>query len=176
MARIRTIKPDFFLDEDVAALNPLTRLLYISLWCLADKAGRLEDRPQRIKIQSLPYDKIDVNAELDVLVERGFIIRYAADDMKLIEIRSFLKHQRPHNTEKESDLPPFSGEITVKQPLNNVYETTGKERKGKEHKDGSLNRTSRTLKIIARNEKTTSIHKSGLTITKATAGVLEETQ
>lgn len=134
MSRIRTIKPEFFLDEDVAALNPLTRLLYISLWCLADKAGRLEDRPQRIKIQSLPYDKIDVDAELNVLVERGFIVRYTVDDLKLIEIKSFLKHQRPHNTEKESDLPPFNGEITVKEPLNNGYETTGKEGKGRERK------------------------------------------
>jgi hypothetical protein len=134
MARIRTIKPDFFLDDDVAKLQPLTRILFIALWCLADKAGRLEDKPQRIKIQALPYDKYDVDAELDVLMQSGFIYRYQVDEMKLIEIKSFLKHQRPHNTEKESDLPIYNGEITVKDTLSNGHETTGKEGKGRERK------------------------------------------
>ena len=142
MARIRTIKPEFFLDDDVAKLPPLTRLLFIALWCLADKAGRLEDKPQRIKVQSLPYDKNDTDAELDVLMRAGFIYRYQVDDRKLIEIKSFLKHQRPHNTEKESDLPIYNGEITGKEPLNNGYETTGKEGKGKEGK-GREHRTGR---------------------------------
>ncbi len=31
MARIRTIKPEFFTSEDVVALSPLARLLFISV-------------------------------------------------------------------------------------------------------------------------------------------------
>lgn len=136
MSRIRTIKPDFFIDEDVARLKPLTRILFIGLWCLADKAGRLEDRPQRIKIQILPYDNVDIGAALDDLAMASFIFRYEADGQKLIQIRSFQKHQRPHSTEKESELPQYNGEITVKQPLNNIEATVTKqqERKGKERK------------------------------------------
>jgi hypothetical protein len=41
VARIRTIKPEFFTSEDIVSLPPLTRLLYIALWCEADKEGRL---------------------------------------------------------------------------------------------------------------------------------------
>ena len=136
MSRIRTIKPDFFIDEDVARLKPLTRILFIGLWCLADKAGRLEDRPQRIKIQILPYDNVDIGAALDDLAMASFIFRYEADGQKLIQIRSFQQHQRPHSTEKESELPQYNGEITVKQPLNNIEATVTKqqERKGKERK------------------------------------------
>jgi hypothetical protein len=134
MSRIRTIKPDFFIDEDVAKLKPLTRILFTGLWCLADKAGRLEDRPQRIKIQILPYDNIDIDAALDDLNNAAFIIRYTADDQKLIQIRSFQKHQRPHHTEKDSEFPPYNGEVPVKYPLSDGEEKVGKERKGKERK------------------------------------------
>lgn len=132
MPRIRTIKPDFFLDDEIAALHPLTRILFTGLWCLADKAGRLEDKPAKIKVQILPYDKHDVNAELDVLAARGFIIRYEADGMKIIQIRSFTKHQRPHHTERESELPPCNGDVTVKEPLRDGEKKVGKERKGME--------------------------------------------
>jgi hypothetical protein len=119
MARIRTIKPDFFIDDDIAALHPLTRILFIGLWCLADKGGRLEDKPNRIKIQLLPYDKHDINAALNDLVNTGLIIRYEAEGQKIIQIRSFDKHQVTHHTEKESTLPLYNGEITVKDPLSN---------------------------------------------------------
>ncbi|HAG51728.1 MAG TPA: hypothetical protein DCL42_10415 [Deltaproteobacteria bacterium] len=47
MGRIRYVKPDFFKDEDVAELPDKTKLLYIGLWCFADKSGRIEDRPKR---------------------------------------------------------------------------------------------------------------------------------
>lgn len=39
MARIRTIKPEFFTDPDVAKLDPRARLLYIAMWCAADDFG-----------------------------------------------------------------------------------------------------------------------------------------
>ena len=49
MARSRNIKPSIMANEELAELEPLSRLLFIYLWMLADKAGRLEDRPKRIK-------------------------------------------------------------------------------------------------------------------------------
>ena len=39
VARIRTIKPDFFTSEDIVVLTPWARLLYIALWCEADREG-----------------------------------------------------------------------------------------------------------------------------------------
>ena len=48
MARSRNIKPSIMANEELAELEPLSRLLFIYLWMLADKAGRLEDRPKRI--------------------------------------------------------------------------------------------------------------------------------
>lgn len=141
MARIRTIKPEFFLDDDVAKLHPLTRILFVGLWCLADKSGRLEDKPQRIKVQILPYDKHDIDAELSVLAKNGLIIRYTAEGHKYIQVSTFEKHQRVHGTERESIIPSYNGETTVISALDNneysnleIQNCVGKEGKGREGK------------------------------------------
>lgn len=106
MARIRSIKPDFFMDEDLAEVSPLARLLYIGLWTLADKEGRLEDRPKRIKASLFPYDCTDVEPLLAELAQHGFIVRYEAEGRVCIAIPSFLKDQRPHPKETSYGLPP----------------------------------------------------------------------
>ncbi|WP_079415262.1 hypothetical protein [Thiomonas intermedia] len=105
MARARNIKPSFFLNEDLAEIDPLGRLLFIGLWCLADRAGRLEDRPKRIKIELLPCDNADVDALLQALHDRGLILRYSADDRPLIQVINFARHQSPHHQERQSLLP-----------------------------------------------------------------------
>ncbi len=105
MARARNIKPAFFLNEELAEIDPLGRLLFIGLWCLADRAGRLEDRPKRIKIELLPCDDCDVDALLQALHDRGLIQRYATGEHRLIQVTNFAKHQSPHHQERESRLP-----------------------------------------------------------------------
>lgn len=138
MARIRTIKPGFFTDEHLSEVSPLARLLFIGLMTLADRDGRLEDRPKRIMVETMPYDECDVDSLLNELSNHAekFIIRYESKNGdKLIQIRTFLKHQRPHHTEAKSVLPPCdNSELTVKQRLTNRPATLGREGKGKEGK------------------------------------------
>jgi hypothetical protein len=105
MARARNIKPGFFINEDLCELSPLARLLFVGLWCIADREGRLEDRPKRIKIAVLPADDCDVEALLAQLAARNFVIRYAGETCNLIQISKWDKHQRPHHTERGSTLP-----------------------------------------------------------------------
>lgn len=105
MARARNIKPGFFANDTLAECSPLARLLFAGLWTIADRAGRLEDRPKRIKAALLPYDECDINDLLDQLVDRGFIARYEAGVQKLIQVLAFDKHQNPHKNEPESLLP-----------------------------------------------------------------------
>jgi len=105
MARIRTIKPEFFTHEDLAELSPLERLFFIGLWTQADREGRLEDRPKRLKVVLLPYDACDADSLLGDLADKGFVKRYAVDGKALLEIPGFLKHQRPHPKEPTSDVP-----------------------------------------------------------------------
>lgn len=118
MPRIRSIKPEFFTDEDLGRLSPSHRLTFEGLWCHADKAGRLKDRPGYLKTMILPYDNIDFESILNDLSQnssgRGtpFITRYCVDDDNYIQISNFTEHQRPHHTEKDSILP-------VQTPIDN---------------------------------------------------------
>lgn len=108
MARIRYIKPGFFKNEYLAELDPLARLLFIGLCCWADREGRLEDRPHRLKAEILPYNGCDVDRLLANLADspEGFILRYEVDGKAYIQISNFLRHQRPHPDEQASKIPP----------------------------------------------------------------------
>ena len=132
MARARNIKPAFFKNYDLADAGPVAQLLFAGLWCLADREGRLEDKPRLIKAELFPYYDCDVNGELTVLERLGFVRRYVSAGVSVIEVLNFKKHQAPHNTEKASILPPFdpetglqaapsvaNGEVTVNPPLEN---------------------------------------------------------
>src|SRR3990167_2736659 len=135
--RIRTVKPMFFKDEDLADHPPLTRILFQGLWCLADKEGRLEDRPRYIKVEVLPYDQCDIPKMLQKLHDSGFIQRYKINGNGYIQIHKFTEHQRitGKEAESESKIPPIpDGETIEKQRGNNgeTTETTGREGKGRE--------------------------------------------
>jgi hypothetical protein len=108
MARARLLKPGFFTNETLAELSPLHRLCYEGLWTLADREGRLEDRPKRIKLQVLPFDDVDIDQILSDLEQQGFVQRYVQEGERYIAIPTFLKHQNPHVNEPKSVIPPPS--------------------------------------------------------------------
>ncbi len=134
MARIRTIKPEFFTSEDIVALQPFTRLLYIALWCEADREGRLAWRPQTFKMRYLPADNVDIAALCDELVGRGLVKLYG-DGYAFIP--KFANHQNVNPRETASKLPepstPNNDASTTRQAR--VSDTqVGRERKeGVEH-------------------------------------------
>jgi hypothetical protein len=105
MARARNIKPGFFANEELVELEFSTRLLFIGLWTIADREGRLEDKPKRIKMALFPADNLDVDEALDGLQKHGFIQRYEVDGGQYIQILAFSKHQNPHRDEKQSTIP-----------------------------------------------------------------------
>jgi len=109
MARARNIKPGFYKNEDLAECSFPARLMFPGLWQLADREGRLEDRPRRIKGELFPFDSIEVEPLLAELERWKFIIRYEIDGRRLIQIRMFLKHQRPHRREQASVIPAPPG-------------------------------------------------------------------
>jgi len=146
MSRIRTIKPDFFFDEHLAEMPYETRLTFVGLWCLADREGRLEDSPKKIKAHLFPYNGVDIEKCLDELSKK-LVIRYVVNGKNYMQIRNFLKHQRPHHTEKASVIPPqntvkqrpsrnnkekSNGDSTVNTQSGDGEARVGREGKGKE--------------------------------------------
>lgn len=106
MARARNIKPGFYKNEDLAECSIWARFIFPGLWMLADREGRLEDRPKRIKGELLPFDSTDVEPLLSELERFGFIHRYQKNGASFIQILKFKAHQTPHYSEKDSAIPP----------------------------------------------------------------------
>lgn len=105
MARARNIKPGFFTNEELVELPFSTRLLFIGLWTEADRAGRMEDKPKRIKMKLFAADDIDIDQGLQQLHDKGFLLRYEVASERFIQILAFEKHQNPHRDEKKSEIP-----------------------------------------------------------------------
>ena len=127
MARIRTIKPEFFTSDDICALSPLARLLYVGLWCEADREGRLVWTPGVMKRRYLPDDACDIEALGAELTGRGLIRLYGEG---LACIPSFARHQHVNIREAQSKLPPPPGDVQAQLPLGREGE--GREREGRE--------------------------------------------
>jgi hypothetical protein len=100
------LKPGFFKNEDLAKISCEGRLLFAGLWGLADREGRLEDRPSRIRAELFPYQPINVDRLLQELAAAGFIRRYVVDQRACVCIPTFRDHQQPHLREAPSILPP----------------------------------------------------------------------
>lgn len=105
MARIRTIKPEFFTSDDIVRLTPLSRVFYVSLWCESDREGRLVWSPNALKRRYLPEDKCDIMAVAMPLIEAGLVVLYEDDEVMYAHIPSFKRHQVINNREAESEIP-----------------------------------------------------------------------
>lgn len=123
--RARNIKPGFFSNDRLPECEPFARLLFIGLWCMADRQGRLEERWRKIKIELFPCDNCDIEALLNQLEQQEFIIRYAVDGVRYIQVVNFSKHQNPHKNEKASTIPPPEGfgARTMPAPYNSGANT-----------------------------------------------------
>ena len=105
--RSRNIKIGFWENESLGKLSHFDRLLFIGLWCLADREGKLEDRPDKIRHLLFGYDKKSVNVEngLCNLMSLHLITRYDMSGHGYIKIPNFIKHQTPHPHEAKSKIP-----------------------------------------------------------------------
>jgi len=112
LARIRSVKPEFWDDRKLAKrASRDARLLYIALWNLADEWGRLNGDPQWIKGQVFSYDDdLDSPAIAKLLEELenpaiGAVIAYEADGDPYLFLPKLAKHQRLEPEKVRSRLP-----------------------------------------------------------------------
>lgn len=147
MARIRTIKPDFFRHEKLFEAESETglplRIAFAGLWTAADREGRFRWSPRALKLDCLPYDDVDFSRVLDALTTRGFIIRYSVDGAEYGVIPSWQHHQVVNNREAASEIPePNENNMLTRESLvpdasntplvQDQGEGKGRERKGKD--------------------------------------------
>lgn len=146
MARIRTIKPEFFRHEslqDLEAANPgsYVMLVFAGLWGHCDSKGRFEWRPRQLKLDILPFLTFDMQETLRLLEDAGLLSSYEVDGKAYGEIPSFEKHQRltgkeATEGEKHPGMPEgwkrSIGETSGKHRGSNGEREESQEGKGRE--------------------------------------------
>lgn len=159
MARIRTIKPEFFRHEglqDLEIANPgkYPMMVFEGLWGHCDSKGRFEWRPRQLKLDILPFLPFDMADTLGILERSGMVNHYVIDGKEYGEIPSFEKHQRLSGkelTEGEKHPEP-NGEATGKHQgstgeIQESQEGKGRERNNAPDKPVDFNPTSFLLNL-----------------------------
>lgn len=94
MARLRTIKPEYWTDERVGECSVSARLLFIAAWNFADDHGGLDRSAKQLKAQAFPYDQVDCEPLIQELLHQGLLIEYEIGGKKYLHIKGFGTHQK----------------------------------------------------------------------------------
>lgn len=109
MARIRSIKPEFWSSEQVMELSRDARLLFIGLWNFCDDEGRMTFAPKQIKALVFPGDDLSAGTVTDMLEEladRGLIETYEVDDKRFLAVTGWRRHQKIDRPQPARCPPP----------------------------------------------------------------------
>jgi len=110
MARMRSLKPEFWLDRKLArSLSRDERMLYLGLWNQADEWARAQADPRLIKGQVFPYDDdlslAAIDKMLTALERSGVVQRYEVDGDPYLFLTKLGKHQRLEPNKVPSRFP-----------------------------------------------------------------------
>ena len=97
MARIRTIKPEFWEDEKIGKLPIPCRLFFIGCWNFADDFGVIKGNAALLKSQIFPYDEnlrvSEIKKWIDALVDARMLVPIIHAEESYYFIRTFRSHQ-----------------------------------------------------------------------------------
>ena len=116
MARIRTIKPEFWADEKLGPLDPTTRLVFLGLISQADDAGRVLDSVRFIDGLLFPFTDDTAGPSLEVLDRVGVVERGMTEGgQPVIQIVGWSAHQRIDKPNLKSALEPVAIRSTTRR-------------------------------------------------------------
>ena len=124
--RIRSIKPEFWTSEDIAALDWATRLLFIGIWSYVDDNGVGRDNPKLILADLFPLEDnprdilATVSRGLQRLRDVGLISRYEVDGKPFLHVSSWADHQRIDRPNKPRYPLPTSENVVIRDTLASV--------------------------------------------------------
>lgn len=142
MARIRTVKPDFWEDEKLGRLSDLDRLNFLGLISLADDEGRGRGSAEWLCHRLHPYSvngHIDLmEASLKTLGAINVVRFYEIDGQHFYQLRNFNRHQKI-NRPSPSKLPPLPE--SSRNPHGALTEPSPTEGKGMERSGTEVERS-----------------------------------
>lgn len=122
MARIRTIKPEFWLNENLASVSEPALLLAAALLNYADDDGFFNANPMLIKASCFPLRELSVSIHgaLSELSRIGYVeLRVAPDGRQYGQVVKFAIHQRI-NRPSESKISAFWDSLQVQNDTDSV--------------------------------------------------------
>ncbi|TFD80695.1 hypothetical protein E3T54_02840 [Cryobacterium sp. Sr8] len=129
MARIRTIKPEFWRSPATAGASPWARLLYIAMWNWADDYGVAEWTPRELLGFAFPNDEHITTAEFQRLckeVARSFQTDfYIVGGRRYYRIPSWDDHQKTERRANARNPLPDDDDSTPDQAITGVEEMRG---------------------------------------------------
>lgn len=144
MARIRSIKPEFWTDAKVVRLSPLARLMFVGAWNFADDFGCLPADAFQLKLRVLPTEDTDADELVAELFDAGLLEALKTSDAREFwHVTNWSKHQRvskpsPSDWGLPTDWKPLSTSTFTESPgtlpTHSESPPSGKERKGEEGK------------------------------------------
>lgn len=132
MARIRTIKPEFWSSEQIMECSPIARLLFIGLWNFCDDAGNHVDSEKTIKAEIFPGDDVstsDVRRMIDELSSNSLITRYAFQGKAFIHVTGW-KHQKIERPSFKHPAFPGDASPNDRRTIDDNSPPEGKGREG----------------------------------------------
>lgn len=128
MARIRSIKPEFWSSEQVMECSPMARLLFIGLWNFCDDGGNHVASAKTVKAEIFPGDDISstgVQGLLDELSSNSLVAFYTNAGKDYLHVTGWKKHQK-------IDRPTFKHPDYSGDPRRGLDESSPPEGKGEE--------------------------------------------
>lgn len=166
MARIRSIKPEFWVSEQIAECSTNARLTFIGLWTFSDDQGVHPARPKTLKAELFPMDDVsasDVSGWVDELVRVGLVVVFDVDGDLYWHVTGWAKHQRiEHPSAKYPAPPKFSpnvrrtlDDLSTKTREDSSKARSGVERSGEEGKGEAPSPKARRSRASAKRPETT---------------------
>jgi len=140
MARIRTIKPEFWTSEQVADCSLTARLLFIGIWNFCDDHGVHPASFRRLKMELFPSDSIsdgEIEALINELLLAELLNAYQVNGKGYWQVTGWAKHQKIEKPTYRHPLPQglmVEDSVTIRRIIAeesaNPQPRNGKESKG----------------------------------------------
>ena len=140
MARIRTVKPEFWTSEQVVECSPIARLMFIGMWNFCDDHGNHPASYKTLKMEVFPGDDIstsEIEIYVNELLKNELIVKYDGGNGREYWHVTGWHHQKIDKVSAKH--PPFdplkiskfdNHSTTIRQPLDNPSTPEGKGREG----------------------------------------------
>lgn len=136
MARIRTVKPEFWTDESIGECSPSARLLFLGALNFSDDHGGLDRSAKQLKAQVFPYDALDCEPLIQELLTHGLWVEYESSGKKYLHIKGFREHQKIDKP-SANRVPLYDDSLSIPRALSEPSpsprpSSLGREGNGKE--------------------------------------------